>query len=293
MEDGMKIPTSRRSFLSTAAGAGIAAACAPTAPAAIQPEPWGIKLGIATYTFRKFDRAKTIDFIKQLKTPYVSIKQDPHLKLNLPGAELRAAVQEFRAAGLKVMSAGNTDMKVTTVDGLRPLFEWAKTAEIPMFVAAPVHEALDAIEKLIKEYNIKVAIHNHGPEDKNFPSPESVLAAVKGRDPRFGLCMDVGHSERAGSDPVKAIVEAGPRLLDMHVKDLKFFKDGPEGTAKDSQVAVGEGIIPFPQIFKQLKKMNYQGCVDLEYEIHADNPMPGVEESFAYMRGVLAGLAAA
>ena len=292
MKDGMKLSATRRNFLGAAAG--LTAAGVRPARALIQPEPWGIKLGIATYTFRKFDRAQCIAFIKQLKTPWVSIKEDPHLKLDLTGDELRKAADEFRAAGLKIMSAGNTDMQATTVDGLRPLFVWAKTAGVPMFVAAPRHESLDAIEQLIKEYDVKVAIHNHGPEDKNFPSPQSVLAAVRGRDPRFGLCMDVGHTARTGTDVVKAIAEAGPRLLDMHVKDLAFFKDNNGGIdARNSQCDVGDGIMPIPQIFKQLKKMHYQGCVDLEYEIHADNPMPGVERSFSYMRGVLDGLAAA
>jgi sugar phosphate isomerase/epimerase len=184
-------------------------------------------------------------------------------------------------------------MKALTADGLRPLFEWAKAAGIPMLVAAPVHENIGVIEGLIKQYDIKVAIHNHGPEDKNFPTPESVLEVVKGRDPRFGLCMDIGHSSRTGTDVVKAIADAGPRLLDMHVKDLAFFQDTPEKKAKDSQVDVGDGAMPFPRIFKQLKKMNYQGCVNLEYEINAKDPINGVQRSFSYMRGVLAGLAGA
>jgi sugar phosphate isomerase/epimerase len=184
-------------------------------------------------------------------------------------------------------------MKALTADGLRPVFEWAKAAGVPMLVAAPVHENIGVIEGLIKQYNIKVAIHNHGPEDKNFPTPESVLEAVKGRDPRFGLCMDVGHSARTGTDVVKAIADAGSRLLDMHVKDLAFFKQEPGMKPGEMQVDVGDGIMPFPQIFKQLKKMNYQGCVNLEYEINGDDPINGVQRSFSYMRGVLAGLASA
>ncbi|MEP6540373.1 MAG: sugar phosphate isomerase/epimerase, partial [Bryobacteraceae bacterium] len=128
------------------------------------------------------------------------------------------------------------------------------------------------------------AIHNHGPEDKHFPSPESVLSAVKNMDPRMGLCMDIGHSVRAGSDIIAAAKEAGPRLHDMHVKDLKNLSD------KDSQVPVGDGVIPIVALFKQLKKMNYKGGVMLEYEVQADAPLPGMQKSFAYMRGVLDGL---
>jgi sugar phosphate isomerase/epimerase len=294
----MNISTTRRNFLGAAGAAGFAAAFPTSASAKIEQAPWGIKLGLATYTFRNFDRAKTIEFIKAVQTPWVSVKQEGvkgkfHWDMKTPAEEQAKAKQDFAAAGLKVMSAGNTDMKALTADGLRPLFVWAKAAGVPMLVAAPVHENIGVIEGLIKEYDIKVAIHNHGPEDKNFPTPESVLEAVKGRDPRFGLCMDIGHSSRTGTDVVKAIAEAGSRLLDMHCKDLMQFKDTPEKEAKNSQCDVGDGIMPFPQIFKQLKKMNYQGCVNLEYEINADSPMNGVQRSFSYMRGVLAGLAAA
>ena len=294
----MTILTTRRTFLGTAGAAGIAAALPQAASAKIEPAPWGIKLGIATYTFRNFDRARTIEFIKAVKTPWVSVKQEGvkgkfHWDMKAPAAEQEQVHKEFEAAGLKVMSAGNTDLKALTADGLRPAFEWAKAAGVPMLVSAPVRENIGVIEGLVKQYDIKVAIHNHGPEDKNFPTPESVLEAVKGRDPRLGLCMDVGHSARAGADVVKSIAEAGSRLLDMHVKDLAFFKQEAGMKPGEMQVDVGDGIMPFPQIFKQLKKMNYQGCVNLEYEINGNDPINGVQRSFSYMRGVLAGLASA
>jgi sugar phosphate isomerase/epimerase len=111
-----------------------------------------------------------------------------------------------------------------------------------------------------------------------------VLQRVKGMDPRMGLCVDVGHTVRTGVDVVKAIADAGPRVLDLHVKDLADLKD------KDSQVAVGEGKIPIARIFRQLETMGYPGYVNLEYEIKADDPLPGMKVSFAHMRGVLAGL---
>jgi sugar phosphate isomerase/epimerase len=287
----------RRNFLG-AAGAGLVAAGLPSASAKVEPAPWGIKLGIATYTFREYSRAETIAFLKTLQVPWVSVKQQGvkgkyHWDMKAPADEQAQARKDFQDAGLKVMSAGNTDMKELTADGLRPVFEWAKAGGVPMLVAAPLHENIGVIEQLIKQYDIKVAIHNHGPEDKNFPTPESVLEVVKGRDPRFGLCMDVGHSARTGTDVVGAIANAGSRLLDMHVKDLSTFKQLPGQNAGALQCEVGEGIMPFPQIFKQLKKMNYQGCVDLEYEINGKDVMPHVQTAFSYMRGVLAGLAAA
>ena len=107
---------------------------------------------------------------------------------------------------------------------------------------------------------------------------------MKGMDPHMGLCMDVGHSMRAGADVVQEVVNAGPRLLDVHFKDLK------DGTKVDSQCDVGEGVMPVVAIFKQLQKVGYRGCVNLEYEINSDNPMPGMLRSFGYMHGVIAGM---
>jgi sugar phosphate isomerase/epimerase len=115
-------------------------------------------------------------------------------------------------------------------------------------------------------------------------SPLDVLKAVKGMDPRIGCCIDVGHTVRAGTDVVQAIHETGPRLFNVHMKDLTNF------ASKESQVAVGDGIMPVRKMFEALIAAGYKGFVDLEYEIHPDDPMPGVIASFAYMRGVLAGM---
>lgn len=297
------MPTTRRSFLGAAGIAGLGAVGVTTSSARIEPTPWGIKLGVATYSLRSFDRTKAIEMLKSLETPWISIKEN-HLAQKSTKAEVqagakeyaslesvRAGAKEFTDAGLKIMSGGNVDMKETTIEGLRPHFEYAKAAGMPMMVCAPTHDNVKLVEALVKEYDIKMAIHNHGPEDKHFPTPQSVLEVVRGMDPRCGLCMDVGHSARTGIDVVKTIADAGSRLLDMHVKDLRDLSG--KGTPSFGQCDAGDGDMPFPGIFKQLKKMNYQGCVNLEYEINDKNPMPGIERSFSYMRGVLAGLAAA
>jgi sugar phosphate isomerase/epimerase len=295
--------TTRRSFLGAAGIVGLGAAGVTPSFARIEPTPWGIKLGIATYSLRSFDRAKAIEMIKAIQTPWISIKE-VHLAQKSTKAEVqagakeytslesvRAGAKDFTDAGLKIMSGGNVDMKETTIEGLRPHFEYAKAAGIPMMVCAPTQENVKMVEALVKEYNIMIAIHNHGPEDKHFPTPQTVLDAVRNLDPRCGLCMDVGHSARTGIDVVKTIADAGSRLLDMHVKDLSDLSG--KGTPSFGQCDVGDGAMPFPGIFKQLKKMNYQGCVNLEYEINAKDPLPGMHRSFSYMRGVLAGLAAA
>jgi sugar phosphate isomerase/epimerase len=140
------------------------------------------------------------------------------------------------------------------------------------------------MEKFVREYDIRIALHNHGPEDKLWPSPLDVLKSIRNLDPRIGCCIDVGHTVRAGTDVVQAIRAAGPRLFNVHMKDLADFQ------SKESQVAVGDGLMPVSEIFEALIAIRYKGFVDLEYEIHADDPMPGVISSFAYMRGVLAGM---
>jgi len=284
----MKIHTTRRNFLGAAAGiAGLSAAGAGPASAKIELEPWGIKLGIATYTFRSFDRAKTIEMLKLVQAPWTSIKDGVHFAYNSTPQELKQVRAEFDAAGLKVTSAGNISLAKDDPDDIRQRFEIVRNLGLSMMVCIPTRSNIRTVEKFVKEYDMKIAIHNHGPEQKDFPSPQSVLEAVRDMDPRVGLCIDVGHTARTGVDVVESIALAGKRLFDMHVKDLRDFK------SRDSQCDVGEGVMPLPAIFKQLKKMNYQGCVNLEYEINAKDPLPGVLRSMFYMRGVLAGLAAA
>src|SRR5947209_5668511 len=241
--------STRRTFFGTAAGlAGLNAVGIRPAAAVIEPEPWGIKLGVASYSLRSFDRAKAIEMLKALHIQYVSIK-DVHLSQTIPMDQVEAGAKEFTDAGIKITSGGNVDMKETTVDGLRKHFEYAKHAGMPMMVCAPLQDNVKLVETLVKEYNIKCAIHNHGPEDKQFPTPQSVLKAVQGMDPRMGLCMDVGHSARAGADVVKSIADAGSRLLDMHVKDLSTFTLPAGKKPGEIQVDVGDGIMPFPQVF--------------------------------------------
>lgn len=245
-----------------------------------------LKLGVASYSFRNLSREQAIQMTKELGTPYLNIK-DVHLPLDSTPDQIAAAKKEFRDAGIVLVGCGNVSFQKDDEADMRSKFEYAKLAGFPLIVCAPTATTLPKLEKFVKEYNIKIAVHNHGPEDKNFPTPQSVLKIVKDMDPRCGLCIDIGHTARTGVDVVESIAEAGPRLLDMHVKDLENPRE------KDTQVAVGEGKLPIPQMFLQLIKMKYDGCANLEYEIHPDNPLPGMQKSFSYMRGVLAGIEAA
>jgi sugar phosphate isomerase/epimerase len=225
-----------------------------------------------------------IEFMKQLNVTALNPK-DVKDHLPMDPAEEAKALADYAAAGISLHAAGVIYFPKDEDDDIRAKFEYAKRAGISVIVAGdPAPATLPRLEKFVKEYDIRIAIHNHGPEDKVFPSPLDVLKAVKNMDPRMGCCIDIGHAVRAGTDIVQSIHEVGPRLFNMHAKDLTDFHD------KESQVAVGQGKMPFREIFEALIKTNYQRFVDLEYEIHGDDPMPGVIESFAHMRGVLAGM---
>ena len=283
----MKKTLSRRNFLQSSALAVAAIAAPLSLSAEAVPEtgkPSPVKLGLASYTFRNFTRAQLIAYMKQLNLTEVNCKDTKdHLPID-PTAEA-AAMADYAANNIKVHAIGAVYFQKDEDDDIRSKFEYAKRAGVKVIVAGdPAVATLPRIERFVKEYDIRIAIHNHGPEDKVWPSPYDVLRAVDKLDPRIGCCIDIGHAARAGANLPQAIRDAGPRLFNMHAKDLTDF------TSKESQVAVGQGIIPIRGIFESLIAINYQGFVDLEYEIHGDDPMPGVIESFAFMRGVLRGM---
>jgi sugar phosphate isomerase/epimerase len=286
----------RRTFLKWSAlgAAGVAltdCATANTAPSvrAVTDKPsqdsW-VKLGVASYSLRNFPRQQAIEMTRSLGVRYINFKS-VHLAYDAPPTEFATARAELIGAGLELVGGGLITFETDTDDGVRKYFDYAKAAGMPLIVFTSKPNLLPRIEKFARQYDIKTAIHNHGPEDPDFPSPYDALKAIKGMDPRMGLCIDLGHTVRAGSDPVRAIADAGPRLLDMHAKDLRDFK------TVESQCVVGEGKMPIAEIFRELRAMRYSGYVNLEYEIEPDNPLPGMRQSFSYMRGALSGLSAA
>jgi sugar phosphate isomerase/epimerase len=210
-----------------------------------------------------------------------------HVPYEKSPQELAAIRKQVQDAGFQIVGGGTVEFAKDEDDDVRHLFEYAKAAGMPTIVATCNPPVLPRLEKFAKQFDIKVAIHNHGPEDKHFPSPYDVLDGVKNMDPRMGLCVDLGHTVRTGTDPVKAILDAGPRVLDVHAKDLRDLKN------RESQCIVGDGAIPFTEIFSALQRIRFGGFVNLEYEIDADDPLPGMRLSFAHMRGVLAGLSVA
>jgi sugar phosphate isomerase/epimerase len=281
MEDHMK-SIDRRSFLTGLSATPVLLQCSLSGA---QAATAGFKLGVASYSLRKFNRTQAIAMVKQLNTPYINIKE-VHLLLRSTPDEIDVARKEFGEAGLIILGGGNISFLLDDDADIRHKFEYAKLAGMPIIVCAPTARTLPKLERFVKEYDIKIAIHNHGRTDKHFPTPQSALKFVNNMDPRCGLCVDVGHTAETGVDVVDSIRQAGSRLLDVHIKDTSDLADASK------QTPVGEGKMPVAAIFRQLTQMNYQGGVMLEYEVDENDPLPGMAKSFAYMRGVLAGMRA-
>src|ERR1700678_1674328 len=214
---------SRRNFVRSGALAATAYAASGSFPAAAQQageKPSPIRLGLCSYTFRSFDRAQLIGYMKQLKVFALNAKDvKDHLPMD-PAAEAET-LKDYQAAGIELHALGALYFPKDEDDDIRGKLEYAKRAGVKVIVAGdPTPATLPRIEKFVKEYDIRFAIHNHGPEDKIWHSPLDVLKVVGTMDPRMGCCIDVGHCMRAGVEPVQAVRAAGPRLFNMHMKDL-------------------------------------------------------------------------
>ncbi len=279
---------SRRDLLKTGAFAAVIPSvnlASFAAPATEEADPWlGLKIGVATYTVRELPIEEAIKAVKRVGLKYVSIKNVPnHIDLSHTSDVRKQRAQMFRDAGLVPLSVGNVGMKNDEAD-IRRAFEYARDIGVPTMVCAPPKDAVPLLDKFVKEFNIKLAIHNHGPEDKQFPSPYDVMKAVENYDKRIGLCIDVGHTARAGVDPAESIIKCRERLYDVHMKDISVMGN------RNTPIESGRGILNSRSILAALVKIKYQGLVGFEYEKDSKDPVPGLAESVGYTKGLLAGL---
>jgi inosose dehydratase len=248
-----------------------------------ETDPWrGLKVGVASYTLRKLPLTDAIRAIRRVDLKYVSIK-DFHLPLTSTAEQRRAAAQAFKEAGITPLSCGNITMQNDEAN-IRQAFEYARDAGLPTIVCSPHPDSMPLLDRMVKEFDIKLAIHNHGPEDKRFPSPYDVWKAVQPFDQRIGLCIDVGHTARAKVDPAEAIVKCRGRLYDLHVKDITSTE--PAGTT----VEAGRGVLDLKSILQSVLKIQYPYLFSIEYEKDAEDPLPGLAETVGYLKALLASL---
>lgn len=253
--------------LAAAAGASVA-----------RPQAKDLPIGMAGYTFAKFDLEKAITMMKRVNITNISVK-DIHLPLNSAPEKIQAVLEQFKAGGIHVYGVGVIYMK--SEKAVDDAFAYAKRVGVPLIVGVPNPELLDYTEAKIKEYNIRLAIHNHGPEDKLYPGPKNVYDLIKNRDARMGICLDIGHAQRAGEDPARAIVAYKERIFDLHIKDVT------EGSNKGKATEIGRGVIDFAALVKALRKIKYSGYSSVEYEKDMTDPLPGIAESAGFFRGVI------
>jgi sugar phosphate isomerase/epimerase len=276
---------SRRQFIKTA-GAGILAAgvtgvygrenlITPT----IKTRD-AFALGMAGYTFREFTVDQTIEMMKRTGVSNISLK-DFHLPYNSTQEQINEVLQKFKNAGIHVYALGVIYMK--TPEEVDLIFEYARMAGVQMIVGAPNYELLALVEKKIKSYDIRLAIHNHGPDNPLFPNATDIWNHIKDLDARIGICIDIGHTTRDGQDPAGDIKKFSSRIFDVHIKDVdKASKEG-------KTVEMGRGIIDIPAVVAMLRKIKYSGKCSLEFEKDMKDPVAGIAESIGYWKGVLAG----
>lgn len=239
------------------------------------------ELGLASYTFRAFGLDDLLLITKRLGLARISLKS-VHLPLESTVEEIQAALAKVKAAGLDLYAGGVIYMR--NEKEVHQAFDYAKAAGMRIIVGVPNHELLDLVNQEAQEFDIRLAVHNHGPGDKLFPTPESVYQKISGLDPRLGLCLDIGHTQRSAVDPAAAAEQFFDRLIDVHIKDVTA------SSGEGGPIEVGRGVIDIPKFLRTLIKLGYAGTVSLEYEKDEKDPLAGAAESIGYIRGALAAI---
>ncbi len=275
---------SRRQFFKLA-GTGILAAGATNlygsafSPLSASSPADTFSIGMAGYTFKEFTVDQTIEMMTRIGVTNLSVK-DFHMPLNSTQDQINSVLAKFNAAGIKVYTVGVIYMK--SEEAVDQAFAYARMAGVKMIVGAPEYMLLPYVEKKVKQYDIKLAIHNHGPDNPLYPNPADIWDHVKNLDPGIGICIDIGHTKRDGQDPAVDIERFSSRIFDVHIKDV-------DGATKDGQtVEIGRGIIDIPGVVKALRKINFTGKCSLEFEKDMKDPLPGICESIGYFKGILA-----
>lgn len=280
---------SRRSFIKLA-GTGILAAGSGSiygstfeplneTSAPLNPS-YRFSLGIAGYTFYEIPVDKAIDIMKRIDVTNLSVK-DIYIPLNSTQEVITSVMNNFKAAGINVYTVGVIYMK--TRQDVDQAFEYARMAGVKMIVGAPDYDLLSYTEQKVKQYDFRLAIHNHGPDNPLYHNAKDIWDHIKDLDPRMGICLDIGHTVRDGQDPILDAERYGSRLFDIHIKDVdRASKEG-------KTVEMGRGIINIPGFVDILRKISYNGMCSLEFEKDMKDPLAGIAESIGYFKGVMAG----
>ena len=240
-------------------------------------EKFPIKVGMAGYTFVNFDLDYTLAALDKLDVRYLCVK-DFHLPLNSTDEQMEAFRQKLKAKNIVPYAVGPIYMK--NEKEVDRAFDYAKRLGVKMIVAVPDVAMLPYVNGKVQEYDMRIAIHLHGPDLELYPNATDVWNHVKNLDPRMGICMDIGHNIRTGDDPVADIIKYRSRIFDVHIKDVTAPTKAGHG------IELGRGIIDFPALVTTLRKIKYDGVCSLEYEKDMKDPMTGIAESIGFFKGV-------
>jgi inosose dehydratase len=269
----------RKEFLRTLGCSAAAAVVGGAWPVSAEPAlETSLNLGLASYTFRKFSLDQTIQFAQRLGLKRIALKS-MHLPLEASPAQIQEAVSKIKNAGLELYGAGVIYMK--TREEVDQAFGYAKHAGLKVIIGVPNHELLPYTEQKVKESNIRLAIHNHGPGDELYSSVNDIHNKIKDLDSRIGICIDIGHVVRIKEDPVALGMKYKDRIYDCHLKDVD------KREAEGNSIEAGRGVIDLPAFLKAMKRINYTGALAFEFEKDGDDPLPGLAESVGYVRGVM------
>jgi len=276
----------RRNFIKTT-GAGLIAAGAPVLASGSFSHPvpeakYPFRLAIAGYTFAKFNLDQTLEMMKRVNIGLLGVK-DFHLPLDSSQEVINQTLEKMKSFGVEPYGVGPIYMK--SEEAIDQAFAYAGRVGTNTLVGVPDVHLLPYVEKKVREYNIRLAIHNHGPDLPIYPGAIDVWKEIRDLDPGWASALDIAHSVRLGQDPFRDFLNYKERIFDFHIWDVD--KAEKSGWCVES----GRGLIDFPRFFRMLKEHNYTGTCSLEYAKDMDDPLAGIAESIGYFRGVLAGLA--
>lgn len=254
-------------------------------------EKLGWKIGSQAYTFRLFTLEETLDKLNDLGLKYVELYGNQKIGAGIEGetsykmsAERRQELKDLlKSKGITPVAFGVSSGSNETE--WRQLFEFAKDMGIGILTSEPVYNDLDLVESLCKEYNIKVAIHNH-PIPSRFWHPDIIMNLLDGRSELIGVCADIGHWVRSGLDPVECLRKVEGRLISFHFKDLNEF-----GVRGAHDVHWGTGLGNISGVMNEMKRQGFEGPISVEYEHNWDNNVPDVRASIEYFARVANALA--
>ena len=247
------------------------------------PDFHGLMMGLASYSTRNLSVDDTIACCRRAGIKHIALK-DSHLKLTAPVADRAAVRKKFTDAGIEIVGCGVIYVKNDEAE-IRTAFEYARDIGAKTAVMGCTKDVVPTMSKVIKDFDLRAAIHNHGPQDnRGSKSPKDVMDWIADADKKIGICMDVGHTFRCGVNPIEIATRYSSRLYDIHIKDQA------DTTIDGKGVPVGQGVIDIVGLLKTLVKIKYAHHVALEYEVEANSPVAGIVESIGFERGVLAAL---